>query len=551
MTRQQNIGSVAAIGGSIAAIVLLAGSSAARADELADLRANQELLQKRIDQLSQAPAGAPGPYVPGFGPEARPVNAPVTTGSFPRSFLIPGTDTSLRIGGIAYADVLWYLKGAQMNTQLNGQGGLNNQTFFDGQGGTGNLTAIPLNNTINHSRSSAFDISPRASRILFDARTPTAWGEVKAYFEMDFSQNTGAVQNNYLASAAGFIPRLRKFYGTFGGLLAGQDTGIMHDPDADAELVDTGGAATSNGRARQPQVKYTYQGPYGTVFNAGIENPVGRLNGIFAQVDQDTNQIPNSAACSASGNNVANLPATTSCLGSAAFFSPMKPSWPEAIATARVDQPWGHLQIGGVIRTENLNDGQHLDQTFVGFAGTISGDAHPFSGAPGALGKDDLGFGLCAGVETGNQCANGTGIVTNFGANLFVPASTGVPAGFVNPLTNAQWNTVNSPTRRAYDAVVRSQSSSTYGAWLWYQHWWTENLRSTLEVSGIWNDINTNLLIQNTTNNKLLGIAHGNLFWSPVAFVDFGAEYTWGHRVTVANFKGDAYTLEGTMRVRF
>ena len=73
MTGKRNIGSVAAIGGLSAAIALLTGLPAVSADELADLRANQELLQKRIDQLSQAPPpGAPGPYVPGFGPETRP-----------------------------------------------------------------------------------------------------------------------------------------------------------------------------------------------------------------------------------------------------------------------------------------------------------------------------------------------------------------------------------------------------------------------------------------------------------------------------------------------
>ena len=49
MTRKRNIGSVAATGGLIAAITLLTGPPAASADELADLRANQELLQKRID----------------------------------------------------------------------------------------------------------------------------------------------------------------------------------------------------------------------------------------------------------------------------------------------------------------------------------------------------------------------------------------------------------------------------------------------------------------------------------------------------------------------
>ena len=64
MTGKQNNVSVAAIGGAAAAIALLTGLPAANADELADLRANQELLQKRIDQLSQAPPpGLPGPYV--------------------------------------------------------------------------------------------------------------------------------------------------------------------------------------------------------------------------------------------------------------------------------------------------------------------------------------------------------------------------------------------------------------------------------------------------------------------------------------------------------
>ena len=77
MTGKRNIGNMAAIGGLSAAIALLTGLPAASADELADLRANQELLQKRIDQLSQAPPPAPGPFVPGFGPETRPAAAPV------------------------------------------------------------------------------------------------------------------------------------------------------------------------------------------------------------------------------------------------------------------------------------------------------------------------------------------------------------------------------------------------------------------------------------------------------------------------------------------
>src|SRR5262249_35544230 len=153
-------------------------------------------------------------------------------------------------------------------------------------------------------------------------------------------------------------------------------------------------------------------GPYGTVFNVGIENNVPRLNGPFGQVDIDTNQIPTITACSVTGNIVANLPATTACLGSGAFFAPLQTAWPEAIATARINQPWGHVQIGGVVRSDYLNDAQGLNQKFIGYGGAISADTHPFSGAPGPLGKDDLGGGFCSGVAMGGQCANSMGVVT-------------------------------------------------------------------------------------------------------------------------------------------
>ena len=238
------------------------------------------------------------------------------------------------------------------------------------------------------------------------------------------------------------------------------------------------------------------------------------------------------------------------------------PLRPISCATGRINQPWGHLQIGGVVRTDYLNDGQGLERKYVGFAGTFSGDAHPFSGTPGPLGKDDLGYKFMAGVESAGQIANGVGIVTNFGAPINVPG-----VGLVNPLSgpfSAAWNARDSTqslpnsaivnginVRHAYDLLVKTQSPNTFSGAIWYQHWWTENMRSTLEISGIWNALNTSILGPGTNNNKQLSIAHANIFWSPVAFIDFGFEYAWGHRVQVTNFKGDAYTLQGEMRVRF
>jgi len=546
MTGKRNLACAAAIGSLAVAFVLLAGPPTSRADELADLRANQELLQKRIDQLSQAPPPAPGPYVPGFGPEARPPTAPVTVGSFPRSFLIPGTETSLRIGGIVWTNAQWFISGAANGGQLDNQGGQVNHTFFDGNGGTGNLNSIPLNNTIAHSRSSTFMISPRASRIIIDARTPTAWGEIKAYIEWDWAvNNTNTVDSSTTGVASGWLNRLRKAYGTFGGLLVGQETGILHDPDADPEIAQTGGMATSAGRAREPQVRYTYQGPYGAVFTAGFENPVADLAGRFGNTYVDVNQIPNIARCTT--GVPAGFQIDVACLGNVAFFSPLQNTMPDWIATARINQPWGHLQVGGVVRGERLNDGQGLNQSFIGYGGTISGDVHPFTGIPGPLGKDDLGFGFAAGDGIGSQIPNGTGMIsTNFGGILNVPGF-----GFVDPVTNAQWIVPHSATRVAYDRVVRSKTAQPIGGWIWYQHWWTDELRSTIEASAIQNNFDSNLVGPGTTISKQLSMVEANLFWSPVAFVDFGVEYSWGHRVTQANFKGDSNVVTGTFRVRF
>lgn len=109
MTRKRHSSGVAAIGVPAAAIALLAGLFAANADELSNLRANQQLLQQRIDQLAQPQAQQPPAQLPAAPasvaePDIHPTTAPYppsTGGSFPRSFLIPGTSTSVRVGGSA------------------------------------------------------------------------------------------------------------------------------------------------------------------------------------------------------------------------------------------------------------------------------------------------------------------------------------------------------------------------------------------------------------------------------------------------------------------
>ncbi len=103
MTHKWRFAGVMAVGVVIVAIAPLTHFFTVKADELSNLRANQQLLQKRIDQL--APPQAQAPPTPASAPEAD-IHAtapypPSSGGSFPRSFLIPGTSTSVRVGGSA------------------------------------------------------------------------------------------------------------------------------------------------------------------------------------------------------------------------------------------------------------------------------------------------------------------------------------------------------------------------------------------------------------------------------------------------------------------
>src|SRR5438045_3500838 len=299
MSSRRGAGIVPVIGWTLPAFVLVTGLSAARADELADLRANQELLQKRVDQLAQAgPAAFPAPPGPG---------GPVLTGSFPRSFVIPGTEVSLRVGGQGVGSVIWYMKGSAVGGGLGGQGGFN-ETYVDGQGGTGNLPSIPLNthtfsNTaapvgFAHSRSSEWDFSGKQTRFFFDARTPSPYGEVKAYIEMDFSaSNTNTILNNNAGVTNGYIPRLRQGYATLGGLLMGQTTGTFVDNDANPELLDIGGTTGSTGRSRLPMVRYTYPLPYGMSIAVAAENPDADFAGPLRAYRPDPNGLPTATTC--------------------------------------------------------------------------------------------------------------------------------------------------------------------------------------------------------------------------------------------------------------
>jgi hypothetical protein len=444
---------------------------------------------------------------------------------------------------------------------LFGAGGANLDRT-NGTGGTGNLQSIPLEGTIAHSRSSQTFFSGNFSRVFLDARTPSPWGEVKAYLEWDWAQ----AQTNQLGTSftvtSNFTNRFRKGYATLGGLLVGQDSGTIVDNDADPELIDTGGDTAGNGRTRIPQIRYTFAGPDGISLALAAEQPVSEFAspvGMFT--DGGSHDTPATAACP-TGNLAAPNLDTTACIPNATAFNAAKSNWPNAVVRARFEQPWGHIQVGFVANNPGLNDGRFLDKTWFGYGGAITGDVKPFFsipgpfGLPGAWNKDDITFGVIMG-EGGGYIGSTQAVATNFGGTLGGLNPTTVGGFATGPLGSpgCSFTSTTVPclaVRQRYDALVTGSTISAIGAHASYQHWWTPDLRSNITIGWTHQDVSQRLIGPGTgAINKELMISHVNLFWTAIANVDLAVEGGWGHRIVMSNLKGDMWTTEGMVRVRF
>jgi len=541
MTKARGSSSIAAIGGLTATIALLTGLPVANADELADLRANQELLQRRIDQLAQAgiPPSRISPGVPGaLGTEPTP-GAALIGGSFPRSFLIPGTDTSIRVGGFVDLTGLYFFQGAN-----NGNPG----TPTSNSGQNGNLNALPigpqvvpgLGNVVSTQTSrgnGVFEWSPQQTRFNVETRTPTAWGEARTFLEWDFSRcNTFSCQTLQQDGGDSLLPRFRFGYGTLGGFLAGQAISNFSDSDADTESMDFGGAMGSTGGRRIPQVRYTIAGPWGSAFSVSAESPTTSMltpTGIISS-DSNVGGLPG-------GPGTGTIPATCNgqpCtgVGMAQNGNIGRTIAPNLTFASYWAQPWGHVDFAGILVPLDVNDGRYISRKFLGYGGHFSGDVKP-----GWFGwnKDDLLFSFIAGEAIGNDSSGGWALSVPLSTN-FTVATSCATAQLGCQGGNAASN-------------VLFRTNFNYSVNGGYQHWWLPNLRSTIAAGMAHQDVSSQLIgpSQASTATKEQWNAFVNLVWNPVAFITTGIQYMYGKRTTVANGKGQEQVLIGKWRVAF
>jgi hypothetical protein len=542
MTKTHTYGTLAAIGAVTATIALLTGLPAANADELADLRANQELLQRRIDQLAQGipPSRVSPGIAPAMGAEAIPGQA-IIGGSFPRSFLIPGTDTSIRVGGFVDLTGLYYFQGGS-----NFNPGNPSSNF----GQNGNLNSLPVGQQTvpglgsvaqqtNHSRGNGvFEFSPQQSRLNVETRTPTAWGESRTFMEFDWAGCTNfSCQTLQQGGGDSLVPRLRFAYGTLGGFLAGQAISNFSDADADTESMEFGGAMGSTGGRRIPQVRYTLAGPWGSAWSASLEQPTTSMITPAGILSSDSNvgglpggpgaPTPVSATCNG-------VPCTGA--GSPIFGSLGRTIAPNVTVASYWAQPWGHVDFAAIAVPLDVNDGRYISRQFVGYGGHVAGDVKPgwFGWA-----KDDFLFSFVAGEAIGTDMSGGWSLGVPLATNFSVQTACRTP----QPGCTGGMAASNVLFRTVF-------GYSTNGG---YQHWWTPNLRSTIAAGMAHQDIDSQLIgpTQSSTFSKEQWNTFVNLVWNPVAFITTGIQYSFGKRIVVANGKGQAQGIQAKFRVAF
>lgn len=209
-------------------------------EQVAQSNARIDELEQKLQQThhSQAQAQSVSPVAPSptlaaakdvQATEGKPL---VTAGDVKDTIKFPGTDTSIGIGGFVKLDTLFSNVGM-------GENKFGNQRL--------EIAQIPVG-PVPRGDDDQISLHAKESRFWFKSFTPTQWGNINTYLELDFYGDAGTTN---------YTPRLRHAYGSLGNLLAGQTWTTFLNSQAIADTLDNGNSVGSVLLLRQPLLRWT------------------------------------------------------------------------------------------------------------------------------------------------------------------------------------------------------------------------------------------------------------------------------------------------------
>jgi hypothetical protein len=474
-----NLGLKTGLLGTAAAMAIAVTSVPAYAqDDLSALRQQLETMKERLAKLEADKA------------DKRRVAAAaaVEAGDKPRSWKLPGTNTSMNIGGFVKMSMLWDFGNSGQTTGVTTTEGI----------GAG-FHAVEGSAADNIFNGGNFQLTARRSRFWIQTWTPTDWGELRTYIEADFA-GAGTVGGGAVPGSSGNLLRLRQAYGTLGPVLIGKTQTLFGGLIGLPELLHDG-APMALGALRIEQIRYSHNFGGGLVLSVALES---------APSTSDT------GGHDVVGVTTAGAATTAAAFGpTAGFQGPVR--WPDVTAALQWNFPDGAIYVSGMVGQRFIDSGgltvlSRHDNAFV-WGGALAG-------------RYQMGR-----VEIGGQGAIGEGI----GNKYFDGGATGFidTVAVVDPTGNVDLRPVLTYGAIGYVQVKLTDTIRATGAFNWAMH----EVRS--EVPG-------NLATGVPGVVNYYWAAFGNLLWNPVPQVTFGAEYgyqfasryasnnTHGHRLHLA-----------------
>lgn len=458
-------------------------------------------------------------------------------GAPPGFFQVPGTTTSLLITGqVGTRGIFDTVSAPDYPALYATDADILIPLFIPSNGS--NAGAANANN-----RAGSFHFSTRDFSFGFITDTPTAMGPLGTVMIFGAGSNLddpGPVNKSF--QNVGVVVA----FGTLGPWMAGMNGTLLSDDDASPDTMGEPLAIAGQLGGLQPSVRYTWKGPGGFSLAGSLEEPF--TGGVSNEpVGNFPNQLlPQSAALSSAVTvpvdggmwSPAN-PFSTGTIGS-------RSTWPDIIAKARLDQPWGHVALAGLVH--NLQVDCQVNCNPNPGAGGVAGSQDANFAGGNMPNREAVGYGLnlTGHINTwGKDTLKGGAFVGkgldhymgDYGSNTGIQIGSGAPCGGLSAAGPTTHGAVTPITWCPGQAVP-----TEWGIYAAYQHFWTDSLRSTLgagysHVGNNYNYMNNGGVlpgagqgvVQTGVNQEAHWSVAANLIWSPVPKVDIGVEYIYYH----------------------